>query len=130
MFVFITIVVFASEMLFVRIAFFEDRWAVWWPGNGIAMGTLLLIRRRHRPWVLTEAHESLGLWLSREIMKRCGSSMQVRSAVQRGTVFHLSLERVDPESSDGEKGKGINAAKSHLAKSYHLTENSSFTLVR
>lgn len=34
----------------------------------------------------------LGLWLSMEIMKKCGSSMRVRSAEGRGTVFHLSLE--------------------------------------
>jgi PAS domain S-box-containing protein len=38
----------------------------------------------------------LGLWLSREIMKKCGSSIKVRSAVGRGTVFHLSLEGVEP----------------------------------
>jgi signal transduction histidine kinase len=34
----------------------------------------------------------LGLWLSLEIMKKCGSSMRVKSAEGRGTVFHLSLE--------------------------------------
>jgi diguanylate cyclase (GGDEF)-like protein len=45
--------VYAAQMLFVRIAFFEDRWAVWWPMNGVALGTLLLIPRRHWPWVLT-----------------------------------------------------------------------------
>jgi PAS domain S-box-containing protein len=38
----------------------------------------------------------LGLWLSLEIMKKCGSSIKVRSAVGRGTVFHLSLEGVEP----------------------------------
>jgi signal transduction histidine kinase len=36
----------------------------------------------------------LGLWLSLEIMKKCGSSMQVKSAAGRGTVFHLSLEGI------------------------------------
>jgi diguanylate cyclase (GGDEF)-like protein len=44
--------VYASQMFFVHVAFFENRWAVWWPMNGIALGTLLLIRRRHWPWVL------------------------------------------------------------------------------
>lgn len=40
------------------------------------------------------AGNGLGLWLSLEIMKKCGSSMRVRSAVGRGTVFHVSLEGV------------------------------------
>jgi signal transduction histidine kinase len=44
----------------------------------------------------------LGLWLSLEIMKRCGSSMRVLSAVKRGTIFHLSLEGVETAGSDGE----------------------------
>jgi signal transduction histidine kinase len=44
------------------------------------------------------AGNGLGLWLSLEIMKKCGSSMRVRSAVQRGTVFHLSLQGEDPRS--------------------------------
>jgi len=39
----------------------------------------------------------LGLWLSQEIMKKCGSSMRLRSAVGRGTVFHLSLVGVEPK---------------------------------
>ena len=38
----------------------------------------------------------LGLWLSLEIMKKCGSSLQVRSAVGRGTVSQLSLEGIEP----------------------------------
>jgi PAS domain S-box-containing protein len=42
------------------------------------------------------AGNGLGLWLSLEIMKKCGSSMRVRSAVGRGTVFHISLDGVDP----------------------------------
>ena len=46
----------------------------------------------------------LGLWLSLEIMKKCGSSMRVRSAVNRGTVFHLSLEGAQPQSSKGRNG--------------------------
>ena len=33
----------------------------------------------------------LGLWLSLEIMNKCGSSIKVKSAQGRGTVFHLSL---------------------------------------
>jgi PAS domain S-box-containing protein len=37
----------------------------------------------------------LGLWLSREILKKCGSTIQVRSAVNLGTVFRLSLEGVE-----------------------------------
>jgi signal transduction histidine kinase len=37
----------------------------------------------------------LGLWLSREILKKCGSIIQVRSAVNLGTVFRLSLEAVE-----------------------------------
>ena len=37
----------------------------------------------------------LGLWLSLEIIKKCGSSLKVRSAVGRGTVFHISLEGVE-----------------------------------
>jgi signal transduction histidine kinase len=41
------------------------------------------------------AGNGLGLWLSLEITKKCGSSMRVRSAVGRGTVFHLSLEGVE-----------------------------------
>jgi PAS domain S-box-containing protein len=44
------------------------------------------------------AGTGLGLWLSLEIMKKCGSSMRVRSAVGRGTVFHLSLEGVEPRT--------------------------------
>ena len=44
------------------------------------------------------AGNGLGLWLSLEIMKKCGSSMRVRSAVGRGTVFHLSLEGVEPRA--------------------------------
>ena len=44
------------------------------------------------------AGNGLGLWLSLEIMKKCGSSMQVRSAVDRGTVFHLSLVGVEAGS--------------------------------
>lgn len=43
------------------------------------------------------AGNGLGLWPSLEIMKKCGSSMRVRSAVGRGTVFHLSLEGVEPD---------------------------------
>lgn len=43
------------------------------------------------------AGNGLGLWLSSEIMKKCGSSMRVRSAVGRGTVFHLSLVGVEPK---------------------------------
>jgi signal transduction histidine kinase len=43
------------------------------------------------------AGNGLGLWLSLEIMKKCGSSIRVRSAVGRGTVFHLSLEGVEAE---------------------------------
>ncbi|ADV83633.1 two-component system sensor histidine kinase NtrB [Terriglobus saanensis] len=43
------------------------------------------------------AGNGLGLWLSLEILKRCGSSMQVRSAVGRGTVFELSLEGAEPK---------------------------------
>jgi signal transduction histidine kinase len=42
------------------------------------------------------AGNGLGLWLSLEIMKKCGSSMKVRSFVGRGTVFHISLDGVDP----------------------------------
>ena len=45
------------------------------------------------------AGNGLGLWLSLEIMKKCGSTMRVRSAVGRGTVFHLSLIGVEAESS-------------------------------
>jgi signal transduction histidine kinase len=46
----------------------------------------------------------LGLWLSSEIMKKCGSTMRVRSAVGQGTVFHVSLrgsdeQRLTPSSS-------------------------------
>ena len=41
------------------------------------------------------AGNGLGLWLSLEILKKCGSSMRVRSAVGRGTVFQLSLESAD-----------------------------------
>ena len=41
------------------------------------------------------AGNGLGLWLSLEIMKKCGSSMRVRSAVGRGTVFQLSLVGVE-----------------------------------
>lgn len=41
------------------------------------------------------AGNGLGLWLSLEIIKKCGSSMRVRSAVGRGTVFHISLEGVE-----------------------------------
>ena len=37
------------------------------------------------------AGNGLGLWLSLEIVKKCGSSLEVRSAVGRGTVFRLSL---------------------------------------
>jgi PAS domain S-box-containing protein len=59
-----------------------------------------------RPEVLSRVFEAfyttkgaagtgLGLWLSLEIMKKCGSSMQVRSTLGRGTVFHLSLEGVE-----------------------------------
>jgi signal transduction histidine kinase len=40
----------------------------------------------------------LGLWLSLEIMKKCGSSMRVWSALGRGTVFHLSLVGVEPRA--------------------------------
>ena len=42
------------------------------------------------------AGNGLGLWLSLEIMKKCGSSMRVRSAVGSGTVFHISLDGVEP----------------------------------
>jgi PAS domain S-box-containing protein len=42
------------------------------------------------------AGTGLGLWLSLEILKKCGSAMQVRSTVGRGTVFHLSLHGVEP----------------------------------
>jgi signal transduction histidine kinase len=38
-----------------------------------------------------ETGTGLGLWLSLEIIKKCGSSMKVKSAEGRGTVFHLSL---------------------------------------
>ena len=38
-----------------------------------------------------ESGTGLGLWLSLEIVRKCGSSMRVRSAKGRGTVFHLSL---------------------------------------
>jgi PAS domain S-box-containing protein len=44
------------------------------------------------------AGNGLGLWLSLEIMKKCGSSMRVRSTLGRGTVFHLSLEGVEPHA--------------------------------
>ena len=44
------------------------------------------------------AGNGLGLWLSLEIIKKCGSSMRVKSAVGRGTVFHLSLLGVDASS--------------------------------
>jgi signal transduction histidine kinase len=37
----------------------------------------------------------IGLWLSLEIIKKCGSSMRVRSAVGKGTVFHVSLVGVE-----------------------------------
>ena len=40
----------------------------------------------------------LGLWLSLEIIKKCGSSMKVKSTFGRGTVFHISLEGVEPTS--------------------------------
>ena len=60
--------VYASQIFFVRVAFFEDRWAVWWPMNGIALGILLRVRRRHWPWLLiafaigvamSETHETI-----------------------------------------------------------------------
>jgi len=44
------------------------------------------------------AGNGLGLWLSLEIMKKCGSSISVRSSIGRGTVFHLSLEGVEPNA--------------------------------
>jgi PAS domain S-box-containing protein len=40
----------------------------------------------------------LGLWLSLEILKKCGSAMRVRSTIGRGTVFQLSLTGVEAES--------------------------------
>jgi signal transduction histidine kinase len=43
------------------------------------------------------AGNGLGLWLSLEIMKKCGSAMRVRSATNRGTVFQLSLTGVDAD---------------------------------
>ena len=67
------LVVYTAEALFVRIAFFEGRWAVWWPSNGIALGALLLSRRRHWPWILaafafgvalSEANEPLRIILT------------------------------------------------------------------
>ena len=65
--------VYTAEMLFVRMAFFQGRWAVWWPSNGIALGALLLTRRRHWPCILiafasgvalSEAHESMSVILT------------------------------------------------------------------
>ena len=44
------------------------------------------------------AGNGLGLWLSQEIMRKCGSSLKVRSAVGRGTVFHLSLVGVETKA--------------------------------
>jgi diguanylate cyclase (GGDEF)-like protein len=52
MMVLVASLVYASQLFFVRITFFEGRWAVWWPMNGIALGTLLRVRRRHWPWIL------------------------------------------------------------------------------
>jgi len=37
------------------------------------------------------AGNGLGLWLSLEILKKCGSCIRVKSAVGRGTVFQLSF---------------------------------------
>jgi signal transduction histidine kinase len=45
------------------------------------------------------AGNGLGLWLSLEIMKKCGSSMHLRSAVGRGTVFHLSLVGAESQTA-------------------------------
>ena len=45
-----------------------------------------------------DSGNGLGLWLSLEIMKKCGLSMRVRSAINRGTVFQLSLEGVEAAS--------------------------------
>jgi PAS domain S-box-containing protein len=46
------------------------------------------------------AGNGLGLWLSLEIIKKCGSSMRVRSAVGHGTVFELSLHGAEETVSD------------------------------
>jgi hypothetical protein len=40
----------------------------------------------------------LGLWLSLEIMKKCGSSLKVKSALGQGTVFHISLIGALPDN--------------------------------
>jgi diguanylate cyclase (GGDEF)-like protein len=43
---------YGVETLFARIAFFDGEWAVWWPVNGIALGVLLAVPRRHWWWIL------------------------------------------------------------------------------
>jgi len=59
-----------------------------------------VLSRIFEPFYTTKgvAGNGLGLWLTLEIMKKCGSAMRVRSAMSRGTVFQLSLTGVDAES--------------------------------
>lgn len=60
--------------------------------------------RIFEPFYTTKGSEGtgIGLWLSFEIMKKCGSSMRVRSAVGRGTVFQLSLIGVETEATESD----------------------------
>ena len=46
-----------------------------------------------------ESGTGVGLWLSQEIMRKCGASIRVKSSPGRGTVFHLSLTGTSPPSS-------------------------------
>jgi len=59
-----------------------------------------VLSRIFEPFYTTKgtAGNGLGLWLSFEIMKKCGSAIRVRSAIGRGTVFQLSFTGVDAES--------------------------------
>jgi len=56
-----TLLVFWLEDVIDKIVLFEDHRAVWWPINGIALGTLLATPRRHWPWMLTAFAVGLGL---------------------------------------------------------------------
>jgi len=46
----------------------------------------------------------IGLWLSQEIIKKCGSKIHVKSTVGRGTVFSLYLSGSNPPTNNRPNG--------------------------
>ncbi len=52
-----------------------------------------VLKRIFEPFYTTKGASGtgLGLWLSREIIRKCGARIRVKSKLEKGTVFHLYL---------------------------------------